>query len=135
MSRWTLDERNHHQWWWIPLAVVVMAVATWGVLGMVEGSCVRGPSGGCSPADGHELRWWLMFLSYLPTFFVVGTGATTHRWPPAVGVALGGAGGAVYALTQGRTTAYVVTASILLALAVLAPVQTWRRQRRTAVSP
>ncbi|MFD9032178.1 hypothetical protein ACFVZW_13685 [Streptomyces sp. NPDC059567] len=113
---------------------MVVAAATWGSLGLVEGACVRGPRGGCSPADGHRLRWWVMFASYLPTFFLVGTGLTANRWPPAVGVAVGGVVGAAYALTQGRTTAYVITAIVLLALAVLAPAQTWRRKRR-AVSP
>ncbi|MFD0075330.1 hypothetical protein ACFVIY_23150 [Streptomyces sp. NPDC127166] len=132
-SRWTLDDENHGQLWWIPLVVVVLAAATWGLLGLVEGGCRVGPRGGCVAADGYRANGWALFLAAMPTLFVVGTGLTTKRWPPAVGVAAGGTACAVYVLTQGRTPAHLTTASVLLVLAVLAPVSV-RRRRRAAVS-
>ncbi|MEU6620461.1 hypothetical protein ABZ926_06705 [Streptomyces litmocidini] len=136
-SRWTLDDENHGQLWWTPLVVVVLAAATWGLLGLVEGGCETGPRGGCVAADGYKANGWVLFLSAMPALFVVGTGLTSKRWPPAVGVAVGGAGCAVYVLTQGRTPAHLITASALLVLAVLAPASVWRRrrQRRAAVTP
>ena len=73
-SRWSLDEKNWSRGWWIPLVVVVLAAATWGFLGFVEGGCRRGPRGGCVAADGYELHSWVLFLASMPTLFVVGTG-------------------------------------------------------------
>ncbi|MFC8919579.1 hypothetical protein ACFT5C_27875 [Streptomyces sp. NPDC057116] len=81
--RWSLDEKNWLRGWWIPLVVIVLAAATWGFLGFVEGGCKRGPRGGCAAADGYELRSWVLFLPSMPTLFVVGTGLTADRWPPA----------------------------------------------------
>ncbi|MEU0401724.1 hypothetical protein ABZ318_16075 [Streptomyces sp. NPDC006197] len=129
-SRWTLGDENHGQAWWIPLVVAVLAAATWGLLGLVEGGCEAGPRGGCVAADGYKANGWVFFLAAMPTYFVVGTGLTSRHWPPAVGVAVGGAVCAVYVLTQGRTPAHLITASVLLVLAVLAPVSVGRRRRR-----
>ncbi|MEV2256912.1 hypothetical protein AB0I94_41310 [Streptomyces sp. NPDC050147] len=106
-----------------------MAAATWGLLGYIEGGCERGPRGGCIAADGYEWRGWVFFLAAMPTFFVVGTGLTADRWPPALGVAAGGAACGIYVLAQAHTVPYLITAAVLFALAVAAPVLAWRRRR------
>ncbi|MFF8278528.1 hypothetical protein ACF05T_20840 [Streptomyces lateritius] len=106
-----------------------MAAASWGLLGYIEGGCEQGPRGGCVAADGYEWRGWVFFLSAMPTFFVVGTGLTADRWPPALGVAAGGAACGLYTLAQGRTMPHLVTAVVLCALAVMAPAFVWRRRR------
>ncbi|GGU85965.1 hypothetical protein GCM10010275_21770 [Streptomyces litmocidini] len=129
-SRGTPDDENHGRLWWTPLVVVVLGAATWGLLGLVEGGCEAGPRGGCVAADGYEANGWVLFLAAMPTLFVVGTGLTSERRPPAVGVAAGGAGCAAYVLAQGRTPAHLIIAGVLLVLAVLAPVSVWRRRRR-----
>ncbi|WP_274562411.1 hypothetical protein [Streptomyces spiramyceticus] len=127
--RWSLDEKNWSRGWWIPLVVVVLAAATWGFLGFVEGGCKRGPRGGCVAADGYELRSWVLFLASMPTLFVVGTGLTAGRWPPALGVAAGGAACGLYTLAQGHTVPHLIMAAVLFALAITAPALAWRRRR------
>ncbi|WP_418958951.1 hypothetical protein [Streptomyces tritici] len=127
--KWSLDEENWSRAWWVPLVVVVMAALTWGLLGYVEGGCERGPRGGCVAADGYELRGWVFFLAAMPAYFVVVTGLTADRWPPALGVAAGGVVCGLGTLTQGRTTGHLVVAGVLLALAVTAPVLAHRRRR------
>ncbi|WP_086827950.1 hypothetical protein [Streptomyces sp. NRRL B-24572] len=131
-SRWTLDEKNWSQPWWIPLTAVVLAAVTWGLLGLVEGGCRTGPRGGCVAAEGYRLNGWVLFLAAMPTYFVVVTGLVTDRWPPALGLTLGGAGCAAYVLTQGRTPAHWAITGALLALAALAPALTWWRKRQAA---
>ncbi|MFF5970086.1 hypothetical protein ACFY7C_01025 [Streptomyces sp. NPDC012769] len=127
--RWSLDEENWSRKWWIPLVAIVMAAATWGLLGYVEGGCDRGPRGGCVAADGYEWRGWVFFLSAMPAFFVVGTGMTADRWPPPLGVATGGTVCGLYTLMQGRTVGHLITAAVLFALAVTAPALARRRRR------
>ncbi|MFD0357815.1 hypothetical protein ACFVHW_29385 [Streptomyces sp. NPDC127110] len=128
-GRWSLDEKNWSRGWWIPLVVVVLAAATWGVLGFVEGGCVRGPRGGCVAADGYELRSWVLFLASMPTLFVVVTGLTADRWPPALGVAIGGVACGLYTLAQGHTVPHLIVATVLFVLAITAPALAWRRRR------
>ncbi|POX47819.1 hypothetical protein C3489_28805 [Streptomyces sp. Ru71] len=123
-----MDEENWSRWWWVPLAVVVMAAATWGVLGLVEGGCERGPRGGCVAADGYKVRGWVLFLAAMPSYVVLITGLVTDRWPPALGVAVGGVACGLFALTQGRTVPHLTVAGVLLVLAVVAPVLAWRRR-------
>ncbi|MGW5420445.1 hypothetical protein [Streptomyces sp. NPDC003943] len=130
-SEWTLDERSWSRVWWTPLTAVVLAAVTWGLLGLVEGGCRTGPRGGCVAAEGYELNGWVVFLSALPTYIVVITGLATDRWPPALGLTLGGVACGAYVLTQGRTPAHLGIAGVLLVLAVLAPALTWWRKRRT----
>ncbi|MFH8836370.1 hypothetical protein [Streptomyces sp. NPDC017868] len=133
-GRWALDDENHGQLWWIPLTAVVLAAVTWGLLGLVEGGCRTGPRGGCVAAEGYRLNGWVLFLAAVPTYVVVGTGLVTDRWPPALGLTLGGTGCAAYVLTQGRTPAHLAIAGVLLVLAALAPALTWWRKRRQAAS-
>ncbi|MFF9431909.1 hypothetical protein [Streptomyces sp. NPDC014746] len=85
-------------------------------------------------ADGYELRSWVLFLASMPTLFVVGTGLSADRWPPALGVAAGGTACGLYTLAQGRTIPHLLMAVVLFALAIAAPALAWRRRRapRTA---
>ncbi|MEV7238729.1 hypothetical protein AB0N06_33835 [Streptomyces sp. NPDC051020] len=130
-GRWSLGEENWSRGWWIPLVMAVMGALTWGLLGYVEGGCERGPRGGCVAADGYKLRGWAFFLAAMPTYFVVITGLTADRWPPALGVAVGGTLCGLYTLTQGRTAPHLIIAAVLFALALAAPALAWRRQRAT----
>ncbi|APE20107.1 MULTISPECIES: hypothetical protein [Streptomyces] len=128
-TRWSLDEKNYSQGWWVPLGVVVVAAATWGSLGFVEGGCQPGPRGGCVAADGYELRSWVVYLASMPTLFVVVTGLTADRWPPVLGIAAGGAACGLYTLTQGHTIPHLIMAAALFALSITAPTLAWRRRR------
>ncbi|MFF5505878.1 hypothetical protein [Streptomyces roseolus] len=131
--RWSLDEENWSRGWWVPLVLVVMAAVIWGLLGFVEGGCERGARGGCVPADGYELRGWVLFLAAMPAYFVVATGLTADRWPPALGVAAGGVTCGLYTLAQGQTVPHLLTAAVLFTLAVTAPALAWRRRRAARV--
>ncbi|MFF8828081.1 hypothetical protein [Streptomyces sp. NPDC015131] len=131
-GKWSLDEKS---WWWVLLSPAVMAAATWGILGLVEGGCVRGPRGGCVAAEGYELRSWTLFLAAIPTLLVVVTGLCSVRLPPALGVALGGTVCGLYTLAQGRTLPHLVVAVILFVMAATAPVGNWYLRRRERRSP
>ncbi|AWT46798.1 MULTISPECIES: hypothetical protein [Streptomyces] len=124
-------EESWSKWWWVPLGLVVMLAVSWGVAGLVEGGCERGPRGGCVAADGYKGHGWVLFLMATPCFIVVIMGLVADRWPPALGVAVGGTAGGLYALTQGRTEPHVVTAVVSFVLAVAAPAVSWHRQRGT----
>lgn len=134
-DRWSLDEKNWSRRWWIPLGVLVLAAATWGVLGFVEGGCTRGSRGGCVAADGYKAQGWVLFLAAMPTYFVVVTGLSADRWPPALGIAAGGTVCGLYTLTQGQTVQHLVLAAVLFVLAVTAPALSWRRQRAASAPP
>ncbi|MEU2229777.1 hypothetical protein ACH4A8_02365 [Streptomyces vietnamensis] len=134
-SRWTLDEENWSQPWWIPLTAVVLAALIWGLLGLVEGGCRTGARGGCVAAEGYRLNGWAFFIAAVPAYVAVGTGLVTDRWPPALGLTLGGTACAAYTLTQGRTPAHWAITGALLVLAALAPALTWWRKRQAASPP
>ncbi|MDX3850307.1 hypothetical protein [Streptomyces sp. AK02-01A] len=123
------------KWSWIPVGALVMLAVSWGIVGLVEGGCQPGPRGGCVAADGFGWRGWVLFLAVMPSYVVVITGLTTDRWQPALGLALGGVAGGLYAIVQGRTAAHLITAGVLFALAVVSPALTWHRRRRGTPSP
>ncbi len=118
--------------WWIPLSAVVMLTISWGVGGLIEGGCERGPRGGCVAADGYEWHGWVLFLMWAPTLLVTIMGLVTDRWPPALGLALGTVSGGIYTLTHGQTAAHVAFAVFLFALAATSLSLTGYRTRRKA---
>ncbi|MFE7709147.1 hypothetical protein ACFU6I_25865 [Streptomyces sp. NPDC057486] len=115
-------------WWWVPIGVVVGLAVSWGIAGLIEGGCRRGPRGGCVAADGYELHGWVLFLASMPAMAVVIIGLAAGYWPPTLGLAGGGAAGGLYALGQGQTESYVISAGVFFALAIAAPTVTLCRR-------
>ncbi|MGW2183801.1 hypothetical protein ACWCXX_38575 [Streptomyces sp. NPDC001732] len=122
-------EGSWSRWWWIPLGLVVMLAVSWGIAGLIEGGCKRGPRGGCVAADGYEWHGWVLILAAIPTCIVMIMGFVADRWPPALGLVVGGSASGLYMLTQGRTEPHVITAGVSFVLAAVAPALCWHRQR------
>ncbi|MFD8480602.1 hypothetical protein [Kitasatospora sp. NPDC059673] len=127
-------EGSWSRWWWIPLTPVVMLAVSWGLGGLIEGGCRRGPRGGCVAADGYEWHGWVLFLMAMPSFVVVIMGLVADRWPPALGLIVGGSASGLYMLAHGRTEPYVIAAGVFFILAAVAPALSWHRQRGNPLS-
>ncbi|MGW5422434.1 hypothetical protein [Streptomyces sp. NPDC003943] len=128
--------------WWLVLGGVVSSAMAWAVVDFwitpfgagFPDDCARGPRGGCV-ADGFEIHWvpGIVFaVLLLPAFAVTVMGLVTDRWPPALGLAVGCAGGGAYALVRGGTKAHVIFAVVLFALAATALSLTGLRKLRSA---
>ncbi|MFF0433426.1 hypothetical protein ACFYU9_14510 [Streptomyces sp. NPDC004327] len=135
-------EDTWRQPWWIVLGAVVTLGMAWAVVNFwinpftvdFPDDCVRGARGGCV-SESFEIRWApgiTCVVLLLPTFAVTVMGLVADRWPPALGLAVGTVGGGIYTLAQGRTTAHLVFALVLFALAAAAPALTGLRKLRSA---
>ncbi|MFE1955241.1 hypothetical protein ACFW9D_32755 [Streptomyces sp. NPDC059524] len=129
--------------WWIVVGAAVMFAIAWATVDSwidpyaveLPDDCVRGPRGGCLvDAPYHWAASVTFFVLGLPAVVVAIMGLVTDRWPPALGLALGSIAGGIFTLTHGDTTAHVIWAVVLFALAatslVLVTGRKIRRPRR-----
>lgn len=135
-----IEDTWHRPWWIVVGAAVVFGMA-WAVVSFwidaftvdFPTDCVRGPRGGCV-TSGHSFRWpaaVAIFVLVVPTLVVTIMGLVTDRWPPAVGLALGAAGGGTLILGHGRTAAHMTVSVALFLLAATALALTGGRKVRS----
>ncbi|MEU7024208.1 hypothetical protein ABZ990_26655 [Streptomyces sp. NPDC046203] len=131
-------QENWAAWWWIPLGIVVLAAAGWGLSGWIEGGCPPNPLDDCVVYGRYRWLKRLFLVMVVPALAVCDAGLRADRWPPVAGLALGAAAVGAYEVVQAteRSVWHAVPAVLFLVLAAVAPLVgrcRVRARRRTEV--